>query len=91
MTTISYARFGTSVEQVADQLAAEVAHTLARAGADKVHLVGHRLGGVVIAEAIASGRLAEQVDTVVTLGAPFGGSPWGARVSVPGDYPGAAV
>lgn len=73
---ISYAPFGTSVEQVAEQLAAEVARMLARTGADKVHLVGHSLGGVVIAEAIASGRLAGQVDTVVTLGAPFGGSPW---------------
>jgi triacylglycerol lipase len=73
---ISYAPFGTSVEQVADQLAAEVARMLSRTGAEKVHLVGHSLGGVVIAEAIASGRLAGQVDTVVTLGAPFGGSPW---------------
>jgi triacylglycerol lipase len=73
---ISYAPFGTSVEQVADQLAAEVAWMLSKTGADKVHLVGHSLGGVVIAQAIASGRLAGQVDTVVTLGAPFGGSPW---------------
>jgi len=73
---MSYAPFGTSVEQVADQLAAEVARMLSQTGADKVHLVGHSLGGVVIAEAIASGRLAGQVDTVVTLGAPFGGSPW---------------
>jgi triacylglycerol lipase len=73
---ISYAPFGTSVEQVADVLAAEVAGMLSKTGADKVHLVGHSLGGVVIAEAIASGRLAGQVDTVVTLGTPFGGSPW---------------
>jgi hypothetical protein len=73
---ISYSPFGTSVEQVADQLAAAVARMLSQTGADKVHLVGHSLGGVVIAEAIASGRLAGQVDTVVTLGAPFGGSPW---------------
>jgi len=73
---ISYAPFGTSVEGVADQLAAEVARMLSRTGADKVHLVGHSLGGVVIAEAMASGRLAGQVDTVITLGAPFGGSPW---------------
>ena len=49
---------------------------LSQTGADKVHLVGHSLGGVVIAQAIASGRLTGQVDTVVTLGAPFGGSPW---------------
>lgn len=74
--TVTYAPFGTSVEKVADQLAIEVARMLSRTGADKVHLVGHSLGGVVIAQAITSGRLAGRVDTVVTLGAPFGGSPW---------------
>ena len=73
---ITYAPFGTSIEKVADQLATEVARTLFQTGADKIHLVGHSLGGVVIAEAITTGRLAGQVDTVVTLGAPFGGSPW---------------
>jgi triacylglycerol lipase len=74
--TVTYAPFGTSVEKVADQLAIEVARMLSRTGADKVHLVGHSLGGVVIAQAITSGRLAGRLDTVVTLGAPFGGSPW---------------
>jgi triacylglycerol esterase/lipase EstA (alpha/beta hydrolase family) len=42
----------------------------------QVTLVGHSLGGVVIAQAIASGRLTGLVDTVITLAAPFGGSPW---------------
>ena len=73
---ITYTPFGTSVEQLADRLAVEVERLLSQTGADKVHLVGHSLGGVVIAQAIASGRLTGQVDTVVTLGAPFGGSPW---------------
>jgi triacylglycerol lipase len=73
---ITYAPFGTSVEQLADRLAVEVERMLSQTGADKVHLVGHSLGGVVIAQAIAGGRLTGQVDTVVTLGAPFGGSPW---------------
>src|SRR5258707_5898915 len=73
---ITYAPFGTSVEQLADRLAVEVERMLSQTGADKVHLVGHSLGGVVIAQAIASGRLTGQVDTVVTLGAPFGGPPW---------------
>ena len=41
-----------------------------------MHLVGHSLGGVVIAQAIADGGLNGLVDTVVTLGSPFGGSPW---------------
>ena len=45
---------------------------LSQTGADKVHLIGHSLGGVVIAQAIASGRLTGKVDTVVTLGSPLG-------------------
>jgi triacylglycerol lipase len=73
---ITYAPFGTSVEQVADRLVSEVHKILSQTGADKVHLVGHSLGGVVIAQAIADGRLNGLVDTVVTLGSPFGGSPW---------------
>jgi triacylglycerol lipase len=73
---ISYAPLGTSVEQLADRLVTEVGRILPRTGADKVHLVGHSLGGVVIAQAIADGGLDGLVDTVVTLGSPFGGSPW---------------
>jgi triacylglycerol lipase len=73
---ITYTPFGTSVEQLADRLAVEVERMLSQTGADRVHLIGHSLGGVVIAQAIASGRLAGKVDTIVTLGAPFGGSPW---------------
>ncbi|MGO9651311.1 esterase/lipase family protein [Mycobacterium sp.] len=73
---IAYAPLGTSVEQLAGQLVADVERTLSRTAADKVHLVGHSLGGVIIAQAIADPRLNGRVDTVVTLGAPFGGSPW---------------
>jgi triacylglycerol lipase len=73
---IAYPPVGTSVERLADQLVAEVQTILHRTGADKVHLVGHSLGGVVIAQAITDGRLDGMVDTVITLGSPFGGSPW---------------
>jgi pimeloyl-ACP methyl ester carboxylesterase len=73
---VAYAPLGPSVAQLADQLVAEVARILSRTGAAKVHLVGHSLGGVVIAQAIADGGLDGLVDTVVTLGSPFGGSPW---------------
>jgi triacylglycerol lipase len=73
---ITYSPFGTSIEQLADRLAVKVERLLSQTGADKVHLVGHSLGGVIIAQAIASGRLTGRVDTVVTLAAPFGGSPW---------------
>ncbi len=74
--TITYRPVGNSVEQLADELVAAVERTLCQTGADKVHLVGHSLGGVVIAQALAGGGLVGQVDTVITLGSPFGGSPW---------------
>lgn len=73
---ISYAPIGNSVEQLADKLVVEVDRTLSRTGADKVHLVGHSLGGVIIAQAVLDARLIGRVDTVITLGSPFGGSPW---------------
>ena len=73
---MSYPPLGTSVEQLAERLVAEVERILRRTGADKVHPVGHSLGGVVIAQAIADRRLSGRVDTVITLGSPFGGSPW---------------
>ena len=74
--TITYSPLGNSVEQLADELVAAVERTLSQTGAAKVHLVGHSLGGVVIAQAIAGGGLVGLVDTVITLGSPFGGSPW---------------
>ena len=73
---VTYTPIGTSVEQLADRLVVEVDRMLSRTGSAKVHLIGHSLGGVVIAQAIAGGRLNGLVDTVVTLGSPFGGSPW---------------
>ena len=73
---VTYTPIGTSVEQLADRLVVEVDRMLSRTGSDKVHLVGHSLGGVVIAQAIAGGRLDGLVDTVVTLASPFGGTPW---------------
>jgi triacylglycerol lipase len=82
VAVLSYRPFGTSVEQIAEQLAHQVAELLAETGADKVHLVGHSLGGVVIAQSFADGYLAAQVDTVVTIASPFGGSPWARLLPV---------
>jgi triacylglycerol lipase len=74
--TMGYPPLGMSVAQLAERLVAEVETILVATGTDKVHLVGHSLGGVVIAQAIADSRLTGRVDTVITLGSPFGGSPW---------------
>ena len=63
-------------EDLGHRLAATVEDLLAVTGADKVDLVGHSLGGVVIAQALTDDRLAGCVDRVVTLGSPFGGTMW---------------
>jgi pimeloyl-ACP methyl ester carboxylesterase len=80
--TMSYPPLRTSVSQLAERLVDEVERILLATGADKVHLVGHSLGGVVIAQAIADSRLTGRVDTVITLGSPFGGSPWAGVLPV---------
>ncbi len=79
---MSYAPAGNTVEQLADKLIGHVERMLSRTGADKVHLVGHSLGGVVIAQALSDPRLSGRVETVITLGSPFGGSPWADMLPV---------
>src|SRR5208337_2847932 len=79
---MTYTPLGNSVEQLADRLVAQVEKMLARTGAPKVHLVGHSLGGVIVAQAISDPQLHGRVDTVITLGSPFGGSPWAGVLPV---------
>jgi triacylglycerol lipase len=79
---MTYAPLGNSVEQLAEKLIVQVEKTLSRTGAKKVHLVGHSLGGVIIAQAASDRRLNGRVDTVITLGSPFGGSPWAGALPV---------
>jgi triacylglycerol lipase len=73
-----YSPRGASVDELAEQLTEVVEDLLAATGAPRLHLVGHSMGGVIIAQALTGSRLAGRVDLVVTLGSPFGGSPWAA-------------
>ena len=76
VATFDYWPWAPSVEDLGDRLVATIEDLLAVTGADKVDLVGHSLGGVVIAQALTDDRLAGCVDRVVTLGSPFGGTIW---------------
>ena len=82
VAAISYQPFGTSVENLAAGLADAVDTLLEQTGAHRVHLVGHSLGGVVIAQAFADGLLTGKVDSVVTIATPFGGSPWATLLPI---------
>ena len=80
--SFDYSPWGSSVEELANRLITTVEQLLAVTGAGKVHLIGHSLGGVIIAQALTGDRLAGHVDLVATLGSPFGGSTWAALCPV---------
>ena len=76
VASFDYWPWASSVHDLADQLIDTVEDLLHATGAEKVALVGHSLGGIVIAQALTSPRLTGCVDRVVTLGSPFGGTRW---------------
>jgi pimeloyl-ACP methyl ester carboxylesterase len=76
VVSFDYLPWASSVDELADRLIETVQDVLAATGAGKVHLVGHSLGGVIIALALTREGLPAHVDLAVTLGSPFSGSPW---------------
>ena len=64
------------METLGAQLADEVTDLARRSGARSVTLVGHSLGGVIVAASLAGGRLDGVVTRVVTVAAPLRGTRW---------------
>ncbi len=62
------------VPSMAARLAERVDEVLAATGADRVHLVGHSLGGIVARYYVQVLGGADRVDTVMTLGTPHRGT-----------------
>jgi triacylglycerol lipase len=75
LSTVTY-RIDDDVPRIAALIAEEVEAVIAARGVDRVHLVGHSLGGVAIRywHDVLGGE--EHADAVVTLGAPLRGVPW---------------
>lgn len=69
-----YRPLADSVEESAAVLAAEVGRALAVSGADRCHIVGHSLGGIVARYYVQELGGAEMVATVATLGSPHRGT-----------------
>ncbi len=70
----------TSIEARADALVAFVNEVREVTGAEEVDLVAHSLGGIVARLALAELDFARHIGTVITLGAPHGGT-FSARVA----------
>lgn len=63
-----------SIQDFTRILAEEVEQVLAETGSEKVDLVGHSMGGLVIRSYLADSFAKTKVRRVVTLGSPHGGS-----------------
>lgn len=66
--------FAGSVELRAEQLKARVNEALVATGADKVHIIGHSMGGLDARHMIVDKGMAEKVASLTTIGTPHLGT-----------------
>jgi pimeloyl-ACP methyl ester carboxylesterase len=72
--TLNYSPFTQDVRTAAARLARLVEQTCEQTGYERVHVVGHSLGGVVARYYVQRMGGDERVHTLVTLGSPHGGT-----------------
>jgi thioesterase domain-containing protein len=72
--TMNYSVLTGDVRTAAHALRGHVEELLEQTGADRVHLVGHSLGGVIARYYVQRMGGSEHVDTLVTLGSPHTGT-----------------
>jgi pimeloyl-ACP methyl ester carboxylesterase len=78
---INYRTFGCGLEQSAAQIAAAADQLRRDYGTNRVHVVGHSLGGLAVRAAEARHSLAGRLAGAVTLASPHRGSPWAATAA----------
>lgn len=76
VSRIQYDAWSSDIPELSARLVDHVEEIASRTGHERVHLVGHSLGGVVMRHAIEVLGLAPVVDTAITVGSPHGGTPW---------------
>jgi triacylglycerol lipase len=71
---VNYGLFTGDLREAAHELAGHVERLCEATGADKVHIVGHSLGGVIARYYVQRLGGSAYVDTLVTLGSPHSGT-----------------
>jgi len=75
IVSFNYNSFATDPAAVAAELTHQALRTLAAAGAPRIHVVGHSLGGLIVRCALAtSAALSLQTASAVTIASPHGGA-----------------
>jgi triacylglycerol lipase len=72
-----------SVENLAERLARQVARVRRRLGVERVDLIGHSLGGLIIRYYVQMLEGWNEVDRVVTVGTPHSGGTWASYAVYP--------
>lgn len=72
---MSYNPMVHDIPELADLLVRDCIEAMSGAGEDRVHVVGHSLGGVILRYAIQRRGLSKHVGTAVTVAAPHAGTP----------------
>lgn len=76
VSRIQYDAWSADIPELSAHLVEHVTEIAERTGHERVHLVGHSLGGVIMRHAIEVGGLAPSVATAITVASPHGGTPW---------------
>jgi pimeloyl-ACP methyl ester carboxylesterase len=75
VVSLNYNSFATDPAAVSAELTDQALRTLAAAGAPRIHLVGHSLGGLIVRRALtASAALSSQTASAVTIASPHHGA-----------------
>ena len=75
IVSLNYNSFATDPAVVSAELTHQALRTLATAGAPRIHLVGHSLGGLIVHRALAaSAALSSQTASAVTIASPHRGA-----------------
>jgi len=76
IVSLNYNSFAADPVAVSAELTYQALGTLAAAGAPRIHLVGHSLGGLIVRRALAaSAALSGQTASAVTIASPHRGAP----------------
>jgi triacylglycerol lipase len=76
--------FAGSVDLRAEQLRDRVNEVIQTSGAQKVHIIGHSMGGLDARHMIVDKGMADRVATLTNIGTPHHGSPVADRIEQPG-------
>jgi len=80
--SINYSPLTNDIRAAANELSAEIEAIVALTGYERIHVIGHSLGGLIARYYVQRLGGDERIHTLVTLGTPHHGSEWARMVPI---------